>query len=344
MLKNVQAIMDRDVTHAAEWLWYEELSGAEASAIHARVQSDPNYREDLDGLLSILAAMEGLAGERAVEAIASDYRHLLRDRRMKRRVALGIAAGILVALGAALAVFSPWPGDRALPTYFTRVGEQQTIQLDDGSVITLNTGGHLVVDYRGPERRVLLERGEAYFEVADDPERFFAVDLGTHAVTVLGTAFNVRRDTEGYQVAVTEGEVALHEATADPFRSPGASWGSGARIKAGWVAELDTAGKQLTAFQPESMEPYVGWRKGILSFAREPLYQVIQELNRYSRRKILIEDPSIQELSVFLTISIHDIDTGLRGLQQVLPIKVTRHYDRIVITAATETDDPTRMR
>ena len=343
-MKNVQEIMSGDVTHATVWLWDEELSDAEAAAIHTRIKSDPNYREDLDGLLSVYAAMEGLTHERAVKAIARDYRQLLRVRRTKRRYAFGMAAGVLVAIVTSLAVFSPWRGadESHLQKYFTRIGEQQTIELADGSVITLNTGGQLVADYGGPARRVVLERGEAFFEVVEDPDRPFTVDLGGHAVTALGTAFNVRKDPGRYQVAVTEGVVAIHENNDDLSVPPPPVSISGPgprRIEAGWVAELDVNRNKLTAFQPESMDRYHGWRSGLLSFSYEPLSQVVRELNRYSRRKILIEDASVMELSVYTVIRITDIDGALRSLEQVLPIEITRHYDRIVISASTGNDN-----
>ena len=344
MLKNLQEIMSGDVAHALVRLWSDELSEAEAMAIQSRGQGDPKYRGELDELLAVFDGIARFAGDPGMEAIAADYGRLLRKRRSNRRLALGMVAGMLVTLGAVLAVFSPWrgPDESHLQKYFTRIGEQQTIELVDGSVITLNTGGQLVVDYSGLERRVLLERGEAYFEVAEDPDRPFTVDLGTHAVTALGTAFNVRKDPGRYQVAVTEGVVAIHEDNDDLSTPPPPVSISGPgprRVEAGWVAELDVTRNELTAFRPESMDRYRDWRSGLLSFSYEPLSQVIQELNRYSRRKILIEDASVMELSVYTVIRVTDIDGALQSLEQVLPIEVTRHYDRIVINASTWNDN-----
>ena len=343
MLKNLQEIMSGDVAHALVRLWSDELSEAEAMAIHSRGQGDPKYREELDELLAAFDGIARFAGDRGMEAIAADYGTLLQKRRRNRRLALGMVAGMLVALGAVLAALSPWrvPDDSHLQKYFTRIGEQQTIELADGSVITLNTGGQLVVDYSGPERRVLLERGEAFFEVAEDPDRPFSVGLGTHSVTVLGTAFNVLMVPGRYQLAVIEGAVTFHEATDElsalpppvSMRGPGPR-----RVEAGWVAEFDLNRNELTAFQPESMERYHGWRSGLLSFSYEPLSQVVQELNRYSRRKILIEDASVMDLSVYSVVRVTDIDGALQSLEQVLPIEVTRHYDRIVISASTGND------
>ena len=339
MLKNLEEIMSGGAEHALHRLWSDQLSEAEAAAIHNRVQGDPKYRDEFHGLRAVFASMEGLAGDGAIEEIAREYRHLLQERRTKRRLALGMAAGILVALGAVLTVVSPWrgPDDSHLQQYFTRIGEQQTIDLDDGSAITLNTASQLVVDFSGPVRRILLERGEAYFEVAEDPQRPFTVDLGLRSVTAVGTAFNIRKGSEYYQVAVIEGAVAFHEATevvsAPPppvsIRGPGPGL-----VEAGWVAEFDVSRDRLTAFQPASMDRYRDWRSGMLSFYGEPLYLVVQELNRYSRKKILLEDASIMHLRVYTAVSVQEINAALHGLEQAQPIEVTKHYDRIVITAS----------
>ncbi len=333
MLKNLHEILRGDATHAMVYLLSDALSEAEAAAIHNRVLRDPEYREDLDGLLADFDAMGRLDGDAAVEAIVTQYPRLLQKRRMRRRLALGMAAGILAALGITLAVYSPWHGDDQLQEYFTRIGEQQTFELADGSAVTLNTGSQLVVDYSESARRILLPRGEAFFEVVDDRQRPFTVDLGLRSVTALGTVFNVRKDPERYQVAVIEGAVAVHEVTADGRATAPGSPGA-LRVEAGWVAEFDIGRNEMTAFQPESMDRYRNWRSGLLSFYDEPLSQVVRELNRYSRRKILIEEASIMEWPVYSAIRVTEIDEALQGLEQALPIKVTQHYDRFVITAS----------
>ena len=346
-LSKVREIVDGDVEHALVRLWSGQLSADEAAAIQARVQEDPKYREELHTTMEVLASMEALADDGKNREIIRDLGRILQERRSKRRMALGIAAGVLVAFGAALTYLQPWRGlDDSHPQehFITRVGEQKTLELNDGSVVTLNTGGRLVVDFSEPARRIVLERGEAYFEVTEDPGRPFTVDLGVRSVTALGTAFNIRKSPERYQVAVVEGAVALH-AVMDDAASPPPSVsvdgqavriaGAGQRrVDAGWVAEFDVGADVLTAFQPESMDRYRDWRSGMLSFYGEPLYELVKELNRYSRKKILIEEASVMELNVYTAVSIHEIDSVLDGLALVLPIEVTRHYDRIVITAS----------
>ena len=339
MLKNFQEIMRSGAEHALLHLWSEELSNAEAMAIQSRVRKDPKYREEFFGLLEILGTMEELAVDSETQEIVPQYQRLIQGRSAKRKILLGIAATVLVTIGAVLTYFSSWRGgdDSHLQKYSTQIGKQQTIELGDGSVVTLNTSGQVVVDYNEQVRRILLERGEAYFEVAEDPERPFTVDLGLRSVTAIGTAFNIRKDTERYQLAVIEGAVTIHKATEDVTVSPPpvSIRGIGPRrVEAGLVAEFDISRDLLTAFRPESMDRYGAWRNGLLSFASEPLYQVVQELNRYSRKKILIEDASIMDLQVYTVIRIPASDSAVQSLQLILPIKVTQHYDRIVITAS----------
>ena len=340
MLRTLQDILDGEAEHAVHRLWSDQLSEAEAAAIQRRAQRDPRYRDELRGLRAACASMEGLADDVAIQEVAWDYRQLLQKHRARRRVALGIAAGALLAVSTILSYYPPWGGaDAHLQKYFTRIGEQRTIELDDGSVMTLNTAGRVVVDYGAQARRVSLERGEVYFEVAKDSPRPFTVDLGLRAVTAVGTAFNVRKDAERYQVAVVEGAVMLHEATEDISALPQQVLIGEAephRVEAGWVAELDLSSERLTVFQPESIEHYRDWRSGLLGFYDEPLSRVVRELNRYSRKRILIEDTSIMELTVFTVVRVTDIDTALHGLEQVLPIDVTRHYDMIVINSSAE--------
>ena len=346
MLKNLQDILDGGVEQALLRLWSAQLSDAEAAAIRSRAKADPRYREKLLGTLEMHARMEDLSDDPAIRAIAGESAELSGLHRSQRRAAFGIAAGIVLAVGAVLVYLAPWsgPDDSHLEKHFTRVGEQKTVKLDDGSAVTLNTGTQLVVDYSNRSRRILLERGEAFFDVAEDAQRPFNVEMGMRSVTAIGTAFNVRKDPERYSVAVLKGAVWLHtltdegSAAALPVLLDGEAVAVDAPaqrlVETGCVAELDVSRNELTAFRPESMERYLGWRRGMLRFDREPLYQVVKELNRYTRRKILIEDAGIMELNVYAAVSITELEAALIALERLLPIEVTWHYDRIVITGS----------
>ncbi|MYA18056.1 MAG: hypothetical protein F4Z28_15520 [Gammaproteobacteria bacterium] len=343
MLTNLQEIRSGAAEHALHRLWSDELTEPEAAAIQAQSASDPKYRDDLDGLLAVFDSIDGLEGDRAVEEVIREFQGLLHKRRSKVRVALGMVAGLLVAVSATLTYFSfsRGPDDGQLQMYSARIGEQQTMELADGSVVTLNTAGQLVVDYSGTTRRIVLERGEAHFDVVGDPNRPFTVDLGVGSVTAVETEFSIHKHPRRYQVAVVKGAVVIGGSTSGVDASPRPDGdlvdlpsSAPPRVEAGWVAEFDVERNELKAFQPASMDRYVAWRHGMITFAREPLHRVVDELNRYSRKKIMIEDTAVMELSLFATVDVREINAALDGLERLLPIEVMRHYDRIAITGS----------
>jgi len=90
------------------------------------------------------------------------------------------------------------------PIYRTAIGEQQTVTLNDGTRITLNTDTQLVVSYRQTERHIRLDHGEAMFEVAKQPQRPFIVQVGDQQVRALGITFIVRRDADRDAVVLIE--------------------------------------------------------------------------------------------------------------------------------------------
>src|SRR5262249_39417186 len=93
--------------------------------------------------------------------------------------------------------------------YRTPVGGIESVPTADGSTITLNTDSQIRVALSASERRIELKHGEAYFEVAHDPNRPFVVHAGNKRVIAVGTKFSVRRDYDDVQVVVTEGKVRL---------------------------------------------------------------------------------------------------------------------------------------
>ena len=79
--------------------------------------------------------------------------------------------------------------------YKTKVGEQATYVLPDGTIVQLNTNSSLEVAYSQGRRQLLLSRGEGRFNVAKDASRPFSVMAGDKSFTALGTVFNVQRNT-----------------------------------------------------------------------------------------------------------------------------------------------------
>ncbi len=136
--------------------------------------------------------------------------------RVSRRKLIGIAAAaVTVAIGVSLLALNPFGSQ----TYSTRVGEQRTCKLDDGSMVYLNTDSRLEVDFSDRVRNIRLVRGEALFVVARNTHRPFIVTSNTAAVRAIGTRFNVRTRADATDVVVVEGVVQVTATGVNPAGS-----------------------------------------------------------------------------------------------------------------------------
>ena len=115
-----------------------------------------------------------------------------------------LAAAVLVVLIVGALYFY-----RSDPGIETRLGEQRSVTLDDGTRIALNTATRIHVQYDKSLRRVQLDRGEALFEVARNPEWPFVVSAGGRDVVARGTSFLVRREAHSVAVTLVEGKVTV---------------------------------------------------------------------------------------------------------------------------------------
>ena len=172
--------------------------------------------------------------------------------------------------------------------------------------------------------------------------RPFTVNLGERIVSVLGTEFNIYRQPERFTLAVTEGAVSLHALSESgnpnaPALELNGDSTKGAEVidqqalLAGTVVEFDASTQQVAAYRPDNMNHLLEWRTGMLRFDEKPLHRVVQELNRYSVKKIVVDD-SIHDLNIYATIKLDAISRALTGLEYSLPIKVENQFNKIVIT------------
>src|SRR5690606_34952861 len=91
--------------------------------------------------------------------------------------------------------------------YQTERAEHKALVLPDGSTVRLGALTSISLNYTDEMRYLVLEGGEAFFEVARDQRRPFIVQTGAITVKAVGTAFNVRRAAERVSVTVSEGAV-----------------------------------------------------------------------------------------------------------------------------------------
>lgn len=121
-----------------------------------------------------------------------------------------IAAAVLVVLGVALAYWLNRPTATEVLT-LASLDQPLTDTLSDGSIVHLNKHSHLTytAEFRGKPRREVELKGEAFFEVAKNPEKPFVIQVSHGTITVLGTSFNVKNTEKTTEVIVETGLVEV---------------------------------------------------------------------------------------------------------------------------------------
>jgi transmembrane sensor len=254
----------------------------------------------------------------------SDWRSRVAKRASRRRPWLtACLAAAAAAAVTALAVLPVIRSMQSAPPVVTVVetasGENRDVPLSDGSVVSAGAESVLWATLTSDSREVTLERGEAFFRVAKDPERPFIVKVGTTTVAALGTAFNVRRAGDRIVIGVAEGTVRVD---AHQLRTEIRA----ARLGVGQQLSIDAAdgGARIQTVDAAGV---AAWREGIRQYRKEPLRSVIADLTRYSARDIAIANPQIADLRVNGTVFASDVDSWLQSLETALPVRIVRAPD-----------------
>jgi transmembrane sensor len=209
--------------------------------------------------------------------------------------------------------------------------------MPDGSKITLNTDSEVRLDLENPaERRVELQKGEAFFEVAKDPNRPFVVSVGRKRVIAVGTAFSVLRDGDDVRVAITEGRVRIEDAAERATERGGTDDGI-STLAAGSIARATNAGVLIQEKPIPEIENDLSWRTGYLIFRDTALADAVAEFNRYNTRKIVIEDPAVAATRVSGKFRSTQFEAFVRLLEAGFPIRAHAVDDHIVLTDSRST-------
>lgn len=224
--------------------------------------------------------------------------------------AAGIAAAVIVV------TWSLVPSSSA-QTYRTGPGGLSRVFLADGSAVTLNDNTELRVHFTGARRGITLVRGEAHFSVAHDTHRPFEVEARDRVVVAVGTAFDVRIGSgHDVEVTVTEGRVALLKLARQPQPDDLALQ----TISAGQDALLTTRNVTVQHIDSAQVFRRLAWERRELSFEGETLSQAVAEFDRYSNRRIVIDDPAIAALEIGGSFRALDLDSFVAALGQAFGI------------------------
>lgn len=259
-------------------------------------------------------------------------------RRRSSFWALAASLGVfIVAFALYLLVFRGISGSPDFTVFETGSGEHRDITLSDGTKVLLGAQSTISVDLTDEARNVVVDSGEAFFEVAPDKSWPFVVRAGAGTITAVGTAFNVENLQGRVVVTVAEGSVDVVS-----IRAP-AETGTPAATTARDSAPAPTPtrveagqrlayGKMPIDVQPADTERVLAWRQGRLEYIGEPLKFVIPDVARYTDRQIVITDPAVEEMLYTGSVMEDDVEDWLTSLSDIFPIDIVRiNENRVVL-------------
>lgn len=293
---------------AASWLARlrnEERTALDEAAFQAWLAEDPLHAAAFDLVTNTWDAAGGLG-------IADRFEPAMGRRKV---LAAGLAAMVAISTITAWQWMSPL-------TYETQLGEQRRIALTDGSSVTLDTQTLVRVSFTTNSRNVELVRGRAHFDVAKDANRPFRVNAAGREVVALGTAFDVARDGEKVAVLLVEGRIAVQPINATAH-TKAAFLKPGERI----VYDPHNAIRQ----ERPDIDRATAWQEGRAVFDNQPLAIAVAEMNRYSRRPLVVTDADLAAMRISGTYSTRDAEAFARSVANLLPAVVRSTAQEVYI-------------
>lgn len=232
---------------------------------------------------------------------------------------ISIAASIVLLMGLSW-VFRDnlvdWINPVEIQYLTTQTGERQQITLLDGTEVWLSPESTLEYPdkFRSGNREVILT-GEAFFDVAPNPDQPFVISSGQVSTTVLGTSFNIEAyDNENISVTVVTGAVSVEmDSKSDQVR-----------LSPNERAVFNQSAKSLSKEPAPNADDLLAQREGIFRYRETPMTTVIKDLQRYYGVNIRINGKSDQ--SVFGTL---DTNEGITVFLEKLSITIGAEWQKV---------------
>jgi len=288
------------------------------------------HRRALEGLQSGWMAIDEVEG---VEDILSAPARTARPRAGRpaapSRPRRGLIAGLLTAAACGVALIFAAPLLQPAPSeeiyLATTLGEIRAFDLSDGSRLTLDAGSEVKGRFTRDQRSLTLVEGNAYFDIARQPDRPLDVRAGEVRVEVLGTRFDVRRRQAETIISVEEGHVAVTAAQGVPAVS----------LTGGFQVAY-RKGEGFEASAPFDTTRLAAWRRGQLYYVDARLSDIIDDVNRYSPRPITLRDQAAGDMRLTMSFSANQIETMLAGLDEAYPLDIDYTSSEIHIYSVPE--------
>lgn len=207
-------------------------------------------------------------------------------------------------------------------TVLAEKGQRAFITLPDSTKVWLNSDTKISypADYGLKERNVTLV-GEAYFEVAKNPDKRFIVEAKGMQVEALGTSFNVNAYQNDNKIIASlfSGSVRVsydrHVAILKPHES----------------VKVDLLNRSFSWYKDESMQNIALWRKNEITFDGESLEEITHIMSRLYNTTICIEDESLKKVCYIGTIRNNNLENFIDIINLTTPVVYENKGDTVFL-------------
>lgn len=207
-------------------------------------------------------------------------------------------------------------------TVLAEKGQRAFITLPDSTKVWLNSDTKISypADYGLKERNVTLV-GEAYFEVAKNPDKRFIVEAKGMQVEALGTSFNVNAYQNDNKIIASlfSGSVRVsydrHVAILKPHES----------------VKVDLLNRSFSRYKDESMQNIALWRKNEITFDGESLEEITHIMSRLYNTTICIEDESLKKVCYIGTIRNNNLENFIDIINLTTPVVYENKGDTVFL-------------
>lgn len=279
-----------------------EATEAEIRQLFEWVEADPGNREILVrfkkawALAATGSENAGVAWTRSMLPQLKEWKTRQLYYRLTR-----VAALFILVFGLGMLVYHMFfiPG-REAPLYASGMkvdvplGQMANITLPDGTTVMLNSGTSLEYgNHFGLGQREVTLKGEAFFEVSDDPDHPFIVNTTTLGFKVYGTSFNIEAYPGDIKINTTlvSGSLGVLGKSGDELT----------RLSPGENLFFDMQNNKMVKSKVNT-GIYTSWRDGIITFRNEKLKEIAKKLERWYNLEIVIQREALGEESYFGSI------------------------------------------
>ena len=196
-------------------------------------------------------------------------------------------------------------------------GSRTVVQLSDGTKVNLNYGSKIKYPRNFGNTREVSLSGEAYFDVAHNPDQQFIVKAGRLNVKALGTKFNVSAypDDDLIETTLVEGKVVIEKTVPGGKSQP-----VGTMIPGQHVAYHLNSGKVIST--KGNIDKYIAWKDGKLVFDNQSITEITEKLGRMFNVDFEVAD-NAKNFSYTVTFLNDPLELILDLMTETAPITYT---------------------